>query len=330
MGADGLPVTAAEGYRENAAATATATTTVATATSGDPAPPPGLVVLGHFDQPFGYGVNRPQGSASWLFTWTTAGVGRLRQGDARTSAGAGALVVLAPGVPHGYGVEPGARHWRFWWAHCQARPSWAAWLRPYDTGHGMYVVTSVPAGVRGRVGAAFRRMHADARWTGTGAPPEESPPDASSPHGQVAVAHGSAARELALCALEEIVLLTAAGARPAEPPPGLDERIRRAQELIDADPGAPHTVRSLAESVALSPSRFAHLFSSRLGRSPMRALREARLRHAARLLEGTDLPVERVAAASGFVSPFHFNRVFRARYGEPPGAYRATRGGTLG
>lgn len=56
----------------------------------------------------------------------------------------------------------------------------------------------------------------------------------------------------------------------------------------------------------------------------MRELREARLHHAARLLESTDLSVERVAAASGFASPFHFNRVFRARYGTPPGAYRAT------
>ncbi|MFC8143363.1 helix-turn-helix domain-containing protein [Streptomyces paradoxus] len=289
--------------------------------TGDPAPPPGLVVLGHFDQSPGYGVSRPYGSESWLFTWTTGGRGRLWQGGARTSAGAGRLVVLAPGVPHGYAVESGARHWRFWWAHCQARPSWTAWLRPYDAGDGMYVVTAAPAGVHGRVETAFRRMHADARWTGTEAPPGASPPD-----GQVAVAHGSAARELALCALEEIVLLTTAGARPAEPRPGLDARIRRAQELIDADPGAPHTVRSLADGVALSPSRFAHLFSRQVGQSPMRALREARLRHAARLLESTDLPAERVAAASGFASPFHFNRAFRERYGAPPGAYRTRRG----
>lgn len=54
----------------------------------------------------------------------------------------------------------------------------------------------------------------------------------------------------------------------------------------------------------------------------MRALREARLVHAARLLEATELPVERVAAASGFTSAFHFSRVFRQRYGTPPGAYR--------
>lgn len=313
MRADGLPDTAAHPDGGD------------TGDGGDPAPPPGVVVLGHFDQPPGYGVNRPHGSASWLFTWTTAGRGRLWQGGARTTVGAGDLVVLAPGVPHGYAVEPGARHWQFWWAHCQARPSWATWLRPYGTGDGMYAVTSAPAGLHGRVGTAFRRMHADARWTGTEAPPDPSPPNP-----QVAVAHGSAARELALCALEEVVLLTTAGARPAVPRPGLDARIRRAQELIDADPGAPHTVRSLAGGVALSPSRFAHLFSRQLGQSPMRALREARLRHAARLLESTDLPVERVAAASGFVSPFHFNRAFRERYGEPPGAYRTTHGDPSG
>src|SRR5438067_1840131 len=82
-------------------------------------------------------------------------------------------------------------------------------------------------------------------------------------------------------------------ARPTTPTPGADARMRRAEALIAADPGAPHTVRSLAQSVSLSPSRFAHLFTQQFGQSPMRALREARLRHAARLLEGSDLSVER-------------------------------------
>ncbi|WP_327667755.1 MULTISPECIES: helix-turn-helix domain-containing protein [unclassified Streptomyces] len=285
------------------------------------APPPGLVVVGRYDQLQGYGVDRPRGADSWLFTWTTGGHGRLRQGAAETRAGAGDLVVLAPGVRHEYGVEPGARSWQFWWVHCQARPAWSPWLRPYDTGDGLFVVTPTPATLHDRVGAAFRRMLADARWTGTDAPPATAPDD------RVAVAHGTAARELALSSLEEIVLLTAATARLPSPPPGTDPRVRHAEALIAADPGAPHTVRSLAESVSLSPSRFAHLFTQQSGQSPMRALREARLRHAARLLESTDLPVDRVAAASGFVSPFHFSRVFHTRYGAPPGAYRT--GGSM-
>jgi AraC family transcriptional regulator of arabinose operon len=290
--------------------------------AGDPAPPPGLVVIGRFDQLPGYSVNRPSGADSWLFTWTTGGHGRLRQGAAEAPAPAGDLVVLAPGVRHGYAVEAGAAGWRFWWVHCQARPSWQPWLRPYHHGDGMYVVPGAPAGAHSRIEAAFRRMLADARWTGTGVTPSAVHPD-----DRVAVAHGTAARELALCSLEEVVLLTAGAARTPAPEPGVDTRVRRAEALIAADPGAPHTVRSLAESVALSPSRFAHLFTRQLGQSPMRALREARLRHAARLLESTDLSVERVAAASGFASPYHFNRVFRERYGVPPGVYRA--GGSM-
>ncbi|MDW4904982.1 helix-turn-helix domain-containing protein [Streptomyces sp. ADMS] len=286
-----------------------------------PAPPPGLVTVGRYDEGPGYAVNRPQGADSWLFTWTTGGHGLLTQGEAGTPAGAGDLVVLGPGVPHRYLVQPGAPHWRFWWAHCQARPSWTAWLMPYAVGDGMYVVAPVPVALHDRMATAFARMLSDARWPANVAPPgSASPPVLSGP---VAVAHGIAARELALCSLEEIVLLASAAASPLPERPGIDARVSRAQALIAADPAAPHTVRSLAEGVALSPSRFAHLYTEQVGRSPMRALREARLRHAARLLEATDLPVERVAVASGFASPFHFNRIFRERHGMPPGAYRA-------
>ncbi|MGQ4386784.1 helix-turn-helix domain-containing protein [Streptomyces sp. SAS_270] len=283
--------------------------------TADPSPPPGLVTIGRFDQEPGYGVNRPLGADSWLFTWTTGGRGRLEQGAARAAAGPGDLVVLGPGAPHRYAVEPGAAHWAFWWVHCQARPSWSGWLRPYALEDRLYAVGPVKGPER--VEAAFRRMLADARWTGEGTPPDAAGPS----RGEIAVAHGTAARELALCGLEEIVLL--ATARAERPRLDIDARVRRAEALIAADPSAPHTVRSLAAAVSLSPSRFAHLYTEQLGHSPMRALREARLLHAARLLEATGLPVERVAAASGFTSPFHFNRVFRERYGAPPGAFRA-------
>ncbi len=291
-----------------------------------PSPPPGLVTVGRFDQRPGYSISRPGGADSWLFVWTTGGEGRLAQGAAETGAGAGDLVVLGPDLPHHYAVAPGARHWAFWWVHCQARPTWTEWLRPYALGDRLYAVTPVPDGVRGRLDSAFRRMLADARWTGAGAPPEERAEeelDGEPEDGRVAVAHGTAARELTLCSLESAVLLATATARGEPDRSGLDGRIRQAEALIAADPGAPHTVESLATGVSLSPSRFAHLFTQQLGLSPMRALLAARLLHAARLLEATDLPVERVAAASGFSSPFHFNRVFRQRYGAPPGAYRA-------
>ncbi|MGW3852495.1 AraC family ligand binding domain-containing protein, partial [Streptomyces fagopyri] len=194
-----------------------------------PSPPPGLVTIGRYDQRPGYRVHRPHGSDSWLFTWTTAGHGSLRQGATGTTAGAGDLVVLGPGVPHRYGVGPGAGHWAFWWTHCRGRPSWDRWLRPYALGDGVYAVR--PARSRDRIASAFRRMLADARWTGDGEPPGGAEPGA----GVVAVAHGAAARELALCSLEEIVLLATARAERGRP--GTDARVGGDQRLRPQHPG---------------------------------------------------------------------------------------------
>lgn len=186
-------------------------------------------------------------------------------------AGTGDLVVRGPGVPHRYPVRPGAQRWAFWWVHCQARTSRAGRLRPYSLGDGLYAVGPGRSGER--VERAFGRMLADARWTGESAPPDPTRPDPAEPAGgggraEAAVAHGAAVREPALCSLGEIVL--PATAREQSRPAGVDARIRRAEALMAADPGAPRTIRSLAGEVSLSPSRFAHLFTEQLGRSPIR------------------------------------------------------------
>ncbi|MGW0227306.1 helix-turn-helix domain-containing protein [Actinopolymorpha singaporensis] len=301
---------------------------------GTPAPPAELVVAARFDVGGGYAVHRARGAPSWLFAWTLAGGGRFRQGGVTVRAEPGDLVALGPELAHDYTVAPGAPGWSFWWVHCPARPGWHGWLAPYRVGERLYRVPEVPEYVRGRVESAFRRLHADARWSGEGPSPEPVSPS----HRDVvpAAATGVAARELALGGVEEVLVLTTAAVAAASPrsaagagPPAgprsgetVDPRVRRVEALLVADPAAPHTVASLAARVALSPSRLAHLFSAQTGRTPMQALRDARMRHAARLLEATDLPVGSVAAASGFVSAFHFSRVFRERFGVPPGGYR--------
>ncbi|MEU7470003.1 helix-turn-helix domain-containing protein [Streptomyces sp. NPDC044984] len=47
------------------------------------------------------------------------------------------------------------------------------------------------------------------------------------------------------------------------------------------------------------------------------------MRHAARLLRSTGLPVARMVEASGCTGPFHFSSAFRRRHGVPPRACRA-------
>lgn len=277
-----------------------------------------LMIVGHYDKPPGYATRRPTGSPSWLLMWTQAGSGLVAQGGASFEVGAGDLVVLGSGVGQDYRVAPGAGRWRFWWVHFQPRASWAVWLGPYARGGGYHLVPRVPEGLHERIDLAFGRALRDARWVPSGG-------SRAVPVPEVAVVVGGAARELVLGAVEEALVLATASARPEgvrQADEG-DERVRRVLAIIAAEPGAPHSVASLARAVALSPSRLAHLFTAETGRTPMQAVRQARVRHAAGLLEVTDLDVGQVAAASGFVSPFHFSRAFKREYGLPPRDYRA-------
>ncbi|NUP64771.1 MAG: helix-turn-helix domain-containing protein [Nonomuraea sp.] len=279
------------------------------------------MIVGHFDKAAGYATRRPAGSPSWLLLWTQAGEGLVEQAGASFTVREGDLAVLGSGAPQRYRVAPGAAGWRFWWVHFQPRPSWAAWLAPHTLATDCHLVAGVPEDVRDRVDRAFDRALQDARWIpGTPTPP---PPGPENPSPAVVVA--GPARELVLGAVEEVLVLATASAPVARArgSDGGDERVRHVLALIAAAPGAPHSVASLARAVALSPSRFAHLFAAETGHTPMSAVRRARVRHAASLLEVTDMDVGQVAAASGFVSPFHFSRAFRREYGLPPRDYRA-------
>ncbi|MGY0020368.1 helix-turn-helix domain-containing protein [Streptomyces sp. YJ-C3] len=276
-----------------------------------PSPPARSLIAARFDEPAGYAVTRTAGAANWLLMWTAAGRGEVRGTGPWLPQEPGDLVVLPSRRPHAYRTDPAARSWAGWWVHFPPRAAWPAWLRDH-TRDGVHCVRGVPAAVRDRVDAAFRRLHTDARWTDGGMPPVPDPT-------VIAIAGTGPGRELALGAVEEILLLATGSATAGAQG---DPRVRQADAIIAAAPGAPHTVRSLADHVALSPSRFAHLYAEQTGHTPMRAVRAARLTHAQRLLDATDLDIGQVARASGFTSPFHFSRAFRERYGVPPSVYR--------
>ncbi|WP_306321948.1 MULTISPECIES: helix-turn-helix domain-containing protein [unclassified Streptomyces] len=282
-----------------------------------PSPPAQLLIAARFAEGADYQVGRAAGADNWLLLWTAEGRGQVRGSGAWIPQRPGDLAVLSSHHRHAYRTDPSVGTWGGWWVHFQPRAAWPAWLREHGRGGGAHCVAGVPDAARGRVDAAFRRLHADARWSGGEAPPEQDPAG-------IAVAAAGPGRELALGAIEEVLLLatgsTAAAGRAASEL--RDPRVARADAIVAADPGGPHTVRSLARQVALSPSRFAHLYAQETGRTPMRAVRAARLGHAQQLLDATDLDVGQIARASGFASPFHFSRAFRERFGVPPTVYR--------
>src|SRR5881409_1764387 len=88
------------------------------------------------------------------------------------------------------------------------------------------------------------------------------------------------------------------------------------------------TVADLASELGVSARHLRRAFEREVGVSPLELAQTHRLLLAKRLLRDTDLPVTRVAYASGFQSLRRFNAVFRAQYGMPPTALR--RGATVG
>jgi AraC family transcriptional activator of mtrCDE len=102
-----------------------------------------------------------------------------------------------------------------------------------------------------------------------------------------------------------------------------DVQVARAFSAMVTEPGAGHTVNSLAHIACLSRSAFMARFASVMGRSPMNVLRDLRMRRATQVLEMNSLSVGQVAHEVGYASRSSFVRAFRATYGVDPSEYRA-------
>jgi transcriptional regulator GlxA family with amidase domain len=86
----------------------------------------------------------------------------------------------------------------------------------------------------------------------------------------------------------------------------------------------PLTLDDLATHAAMSVRTFTRRFRDETGLSPARWLTSQRVAVARRLLESTDLPVERVAAEAGFGTTASLRQHLHAVIGVAPLAYRRT------
>jgi AraC family transcriptional activator of mtrCDE len=104
-----------------------------------------------------------------------------------------------------------------------------------------------------------------------------------------------------------------------------DPQIAKAFSEMVANPGAPHTIQSLAQTACLSRSAFMARFVAAIGRPPMIILRELRMRQAAQQLKVNGLSIMQVAHSVGYRSRSSFVRAFRGTYGRDPSHFREQR-----
>lgn len=242
------------------------------------------LLAGHYVREAGYARRRIGGTDDWLLVATLAGEGRFASETGEVTATPGTLVLIAPGTTHDYGTTSG---WELLWVHVHPPAAWLDLMRWPLAGPGIGLV--VPIGFS-EAEAAFRDI----------------------------VRLAPTRRRLAMNALERLLLLVEEE-RPPESP--LDGRVRQMAEWVEGHLGEPLAIDRLAALVALSPSRFAHLFRTETGLAPMSYVAQRRMERARRLLDGTTLGVTEVAAAVG-MEPFHFSSRFKAATGVSPRAYR--------
>ena len=100
------------------------------------------------------------------------------------------------------------------------------------------------------------------------------------------------------------------------------ERFAPHLDWILANLDKPHTVTSLARRAHMSGRTFARRFVEETGRTPMQWVTDQRVLYARRLLEETDLDVDRVADKSGFGTATLLRHHFRRVIGVTPTDYR--------
>lgn len=103
-----------------------------------------------------------------------------------------------------------------------------------------------------------------------------------------------------------------------------DPKIGRALSHLHRDPGAPWTVQAMAETCALSPSRFAARFREVMGQSAMSYVSSWRMTVACQQLRDTDGNLDKIACAVGYQDVASFSRAFKALVGQSPARWRTS------
>ena len=98
--------------------------------------------------------------------------------------------------------------------------------------------------------------------------------------------------------------------------------LAQAIAFIRTHAAKPIRVTDILHRVPLSRRQLEQEFQRVLGRSPAQEIRRVHLERAQQLLVDTDLSIPAVASSSGFNSPEHFARTFKAHFGHSPLKHR--------
>ncbi len=103
-------------------------------------------------------------------------------------------------------------------------------------------------------------------------------------------------------------------------------RLRRAIEFFEAQIGKPVSLAEVASSAGLTRMHFAAQFRAATGLRPHEYFLRRRIERAQEMLVETGMSLVDIALSVGFQTQSHFTSVFKRYAGQPPRAWRESRG----
>jgi AraC family transcriptional regulator len=129
---------------------------------------------------------------------------------------------------------------------------------------------------------------------------------------------------LSLAVMADLSRVIREGGGESDARPGTLSRreIKRITEYVDSVEESSPTISELAALVGVSPRYLTKAFKETTGKTVHRYVTGIRIRKAATLLCGTDLPMKELAARLGFSALASFSSAFRAATGHTPTTFR--------
>lgn len=247
---------------------------------------------GYFPQAQAHGLERDAPIRQAVVLVCTAGRGWCTVDGIGHPVAAGQVVVIPPGVPHSYGSEQDDP-WTLWWMHLDGSElpelldaAGAVGPAPVRTVANLFRAVALLEEV-------VKHMERD-----------------TSP----AILFAASA------AAWHFLAMLASGAGGGSQRSGVVERTR---DYLQGHLAERASVADLAAMARLSPSHFATLFRQEVGLPVLQYQTQLRMSRARELLDTTDLPVAKIAAAVGYADAFYFSRQFRTVHGTTPLRYRS-------
>jgi AraC-like DNA-binding protein len=100
-----------------------------------------------------------------------------------------------------------------------------------------------------------------------------------------------------------------------------NEDMQIAKQLL-SDPSSRLSIAEIAGRLGYTPVHFSRIFRSTAGTCPRSWRANARIEHATKMLEQSDLTVTRIAEECGFEEQSNFNHMFRKMLGCSPSSWR--------